>query len=104
MNEAIAPVHIVWAEQGGHDPSVRFDTPPRHWKAQGTPWSADSTKSGSWALADMDSLASLLRKAVHTPTFSCIGQTNLSPLRKLKYHNHETFIFLPKSVMALKHS
>lgn len=50
MNEAIAPMQIVWAEPGGHDPSGRFVTPPRGWKAQGTPWSADSTKPGFWGL------------------------------------------------------
>lgn len=33
MNEAIAPMQIVWGEQGGHDPSVMFVTPPRCWKA-----------------------------------------------------------------------
>lgn len=37
MNEAIAPMEIVWAEQGGHNPSVRFVTSPRRWKVQGTP-------------------------------------------------------------------
>lgn len=79
MNEAIAPMQIVWVEQVGHDLSVRFVTPPRHWKAQGTPCSADTTKPGFWGYKSIfwDGF---------TPTSSCSGylQSNLPLLRKVR--------------------
>lgn len=85
MNEAIAHTQTGWTEQGGDDPSMSFVPPLRDRKAQGTPWSADSTKPGSEALAPMDSLASLALYIRHTTASSFVEHSpaKLSRLRKL---------------------
>lgn len=86
MNEAIAPTQIVWAEQEDMTHLWGLSHLPNAGKPKECPGQLTVQSLASGVLAHMDSLASLLLKALHTPTFSCIGhfQTSLSLLRNLR--------------------